>query len=348
MKKIAIDCRMINSSGIGTYLKGILPYLLGTNNKFLIIGNKEELQKFLKYENVEFQECNIKIFSIKELINFPIEQINKCDIFYTPNFNIPLGIKIPIYLTIHDIIFLDMPELTSKIGYYLRKFYYKLAYSKATKIFTVSNFSKKRIQYFLGTQKEIIVTYNGISDYILKDSNENYIKKDYLIFVGNIKKHKGLKILLKAFELLKRDGSNLKLMIVGNQKNFRTKDKEVINLLENQKLNKDIIFTGYVENNELKKLIAEAKILIQPSLYEGFGIPPLEALALGTNAIVSDIEVFKEIYSDLPVTFFRVNDEIDLKEKITNESDIQKKFKEFFNEYTYKQCGEVIKNYLLR
>ena len=340
MKKIAIDCRMINSSGIGTYLKGILPYLLESNNKFLIIGNKEELQEFLKYKNVEFQECNIKIFSIKELINFPIEQINKCDIFYTPNFNIPLGIKIPIYLTIHDIIFLDMPELTSKIGYYLRKFYYKLAYSKATKIFTVSNFSKKRIQYFLGTQKEIIVTYNGISDYILKDSNENYIKKDYLIFVGNIKKHKGLKTLLKAFELLKKDGSNLKLMIVGNQKNFRTKDKEVINLLENQNLNKDIIFTGYVKDEELKKLIAEAKILIQPSLYEGFGIPPLEALALGTNAIVSDIEVFKEIYNDLPVTFFRVNDEIDLKKKIQDMDKIN--LKETSIKYDYKNVYKKI------
>lgn len=168
-----------------------------------------------------------------------------------------------------------------------------------------------------------------------------------MIFVGNIKKHKGLKTLLKAFELLKRDGSNLKLIIVGNQKNFRTKDKEVINLLENQNLNKDIIFTGYVKDEELKKLIAEARILIQPSLYEGFGIPPLEALALGTNAIVSDIEIFKEIYSDLPVTFFKVNDEEDLKSKVQNMDKKRENLNIFFNRYNYKQCGQIIKDYLL-
>lgn len=97
----------------------------------------------------------------------------------------------------------------------------------------------------------------------------------------------------------------------------------------------------------MKKLIAEARILIQPSLYEGFGIPPLEALALGTNAIVSDIEIFKEIYSDLPVTFFKVNDEEDLKSKVQNMDKKRENLNIFFNRYNYKQCGQIIKDYLL-
>lgn len=316
MKKIAIDCRMINNSGIGTYLREILPYLLETRNQFLLIGNREKLKEFLEYKNAELLECDIKIFSFKELFCFPVKIINQCDIYYSPNFNIALGIKIPVYLTIHDVIFLDTPELTSKLGYIVRKFYYKLAYKKAKKIFTVSNFSKKRIEENLGKEKKIVVTYNGVSKYILWKNDEEYIKKDYIIFVGNIKKHKGLKILLEAFKLAKEEDKNLKLVIVGNQNNFRTKDKEIIELLEDKELNKDIIFTGYVNNKELKRLIAEARILVQPSLYEGFGIPPLEALALGTNVIVSDIEVFREVYRGNEVEFFEVNNISELYVKI--------------------------------
>lgn len=346
MKKIAIDCRMINNSGIGTYLREILPYLLETQNKFLLIGNKEKLKEFLKYENTEILECNIKIFSLQELFLFPIRKINQCDVYYSPNFNIALGIKIPIYLTIHDVIFLDMPELTSKLGYIIRKFYYKLAYKKSEKIFTVSNFSKKRIEEYLGKEKKIIVTYNGVSKYILEKPNEEYIKKDYIIFVGNIKKHKGLKTLLKAFELVKEWNKELKLVVVGNQSNFKTKDQEIIKVLENKKLNKDIIFTGYIDNKKLKKLIAEAKILIQPSLYEGFGIPPLEALVLGTNVIVSDIEVFKEIYNQNEVKYFKVNNVRSLANRILKTLNICPiEYKN--NKYSYLNVAKIIERKLI-
>jgi glycosyltransferase involved in cell wall biosynthesis len=243
-----------------------------------------------------------------------------------------------------------MPELTSKLGYIVRKFYYKLAYKKAKKIFTVSNFSKKRIEEHLGREKEIIVTYNGISKYILKKSDEKYIKKDYIIFVGNIKKHKGLKILLEAFKLVKKEDKKLKLVIVGNQNNFRTKDKEVIKLLEDKKLNKDIVFTGYVGNKELKKLIAEARILVQPSLYEGFGIPPLEALALGTNVIVSDIETFREIYIKRQVIFFKLNDKNNLSKKILNNYLVEQnklKNKKIIEKYSYFNVSQIIQGELL-
>lgn len=350
MKKIAIDCRMINNSGIGTYLREILPYLLETQNKFLLIGNKEKLKEFLKYENTELLECNTKIFSLRELFLFPIKRINQCDIYYSPNFNIALGIKIPKYLTIHDVIFLDMPELTSKLGYIIRKFYYKLAYKKSEKIFTVSNFSKKRIEEHLGKEKKIIVTYNGVSKYILEKTDENYTEKDYIIFVGNIKKHKGLKVLLEAFKLIKRINKTLKLVIVGNQNNFRTKDKEVIKLLEDKTLHKDIIFTGYIDNEELKKLIVEAKILIQPSLYEGFGIPPLEALALGTNILISDIEVFKELYSDVGDIFFKPNSKNELSDKILNVCSYkleEEQIKKILLRYSYLNVSRIIQGEIL-
>jgi glycosyltransferase involved in cell wall biosynthesis len=75
-------------------------------------------------------------------------------------------------------------------------------------------------------------------------------------------------------------------------------------------------FTGFVSNDRLKILLAEAALLVQPSLYEGFGYPPLEAMTVGTEALISDIPVFREIYGDFPVTFFKAGDSGDLKEKL--------------------------------
>lgn len=345
--KIAIDCRMYNSSGIGTYIREILPYIVEkTTNEFLLIGKKEELKEYEKCKNIKIQNCDVPIFSFKEIFLFPTKEINECDIFYTPNYNIPGNIKIPIYSTIHDIIFLDMPELTSKLGYIIRKIFYKRAYYLSKALFTVSNFSKKRIEFHLGNQKNIVVTYNGISKHILGDDGDIYEKKDYIIFVGNIKKHKGLKTLLLAYEEAKKEGLTSNLVIVGNQNNFKTKDEEVIKILEKSK-NQGIIFTGYVDNKELKKLIAEAKVLVQPSLYEGFGIPPLEALALGTPVILSDIETFKEIYGNSPkkeVLFFEVNNLKKLKRLLFIKQSL-KKHKTIL-EYDYKKCSKIIINKL--
>ncbi|WP_291941290.1 glycosyltransferase family 1 protein [Cetobacterium sp.] len=342
--KIAIDCRMYNSSGIGTYIREILPYMIETENEFLLIGKKSELEEYENLMNIEIQECDIPIFSPKEVFFFPIKKINKCDIFYTPNYNIPGGIKVPIYSTIHDVIFLDMPELTSKLGGLIRKIFYKRAYYLSKTIFTVSNFSKKRIEYHLGNKKDIVITYNGVSKHILEDDGAVYKKKDYIIFVGNIKKHKGLKTLLLAYKEAKKEGLTSGLVIVGNQNNFKTKDSEIIEILEKSE-DEGIIFTGYVNNKELKKLIAEAKVLVQPSLYEGFGIPPLEALVLGTSIVVSDIEVFKEIYNNLDIEFFEVNNWKKLKELLKMNERIKScsNLKNKQIRFTYKECSEKIK-----
>lgn len=344
--KIAIDCRMYNSSGIGTYIREILPYMIETKNEFLLIGKKHELKDYENIKNVNIQECDIPIFSPKEVFLFPITEINKCDIFYTPNYNIPGRIKIPIYSTIHDVIFLDMPELTSKLGYLIRKIFYKRAYYLSKTIFTVSNFSKNRIEHHLGENKNIVVTYNGISKYILEEDNIDYEKKDYIIFVGNIKKHKGLKTLLLAYKEAKKEGLTSNLVIVGNQNNFKTKDEEIIEILQKSK-SEGIIFTGYVDNKKLKKLIAEAKVLVQPSLYEGFGIPPLEAFELGTPVIVSNIEIFKEIYSDLDIDFFEANNFLDLKKKLKKIDDKVIKYKEYYIKFNYENCANKIKKEIL-
>ena len=316
---IAIDCRMINASGIGAYLNGCLPWFLQSDHFFILLGNPVLLQPYDSYTNVNVIECNIKPFSVKELFFFQkkiIRQINKADVYFSPFFNVP-NVNIPVFTAIHDIIFPDMPELTSGFGLFIRMRFFRRAYKKSKKIFTVSEFSKSRIEHHLGKEKQIIVTHSAIQqpflDFYKKASFMQ--KKETVVFVGNIKKHKGLAILLEAFHLAKKEGLPHTLILIGSKENFRSSDNTIF-----QKINalgaETVKFTGFVCEKELMEIIAEAALLVQPSLYEGFGLPPLEAMVLGTPALISDILVFKEIYNDFPVTFFKTGDAIDLKNKM--------------------------------
>lgn len=325
--KIAVDMRMSGKSGIGTFLDELIPYFKDSSNEFY------------------FSKPDVKTFSIKEMFFFPkdeLEKINACDAYFTPYCNIPGGIKVPVYSTIHDVVFLDVKGLAGKAGTAIRKFFYSHAVKKSKAVFTVSQFSKDRIISNLKCRKPIHVVYNGTPSYY-DNVVPCKVKENYMIFIGNIKRHKGLSVLLEAFEMLLQSRPEIKLMIVGSNENFRSKDDSIGSKIE--KINfhhKDAIqFTGFVENERLKELLTKAKLLVQPSLYEGFGIPPLQALKCGTNAVISDIPVFNEIYGQLPVTFFKNQDSSDLKEKIleTLDRDFCSNLSEI---YSYKKTAEAI------
>lgn len=345
--KIAIDCRMIGSGGIGSYLTALLPFFIN-NYECLLIGSKDKIESFVS-EKTTLLYCDITTFSIKESLFFPtkyLKEINKCDIYYTPYCNIPSGIKIPIYSTIHDVVFLDIPGLAGKLGTFIRKCFYQHAINVSKSIFTVSKFSEERIKYHLNIKnKPIVVTYNAVPDWFYDDVNKSIQKENFILFVGNIKQHKGLHYLLEALEIVLSSGLNTKLKIVGNAENFRTKDNSIWQEIEKLP-NNTIEFTGRISDSQLKKLYSSANLLIQPSLYEGFGMPPMEALICGTNVVISNIPVFTEIYKDFPVTFFNVKDSKDLAEKII--STYNKKSPESLPDiYSFEKTFNIIKNKLV-
>jgi len=317
---ISIDCRMYDASGIGVYLRGCLPFFLQSDNKFLLIVNSNQLNAFSSFNNAEIINCGVKTFSLKELFFFPLKilkKINKTDLYYSPFFNIPGGIKIPVYTTIHDIIFPDMPKLSSKIGLIARMWFFRRAYKISKKIFTVSLFSSSRIQHHLGTNKPVIVTHSAVQSKFLdyKTTNNNVKKKETIIFLGNIKKHKGLLLLLDAFIQAKKEGLTYKLIIIGTKENFRSSDNTILEKINNTE-DDSIIFSGYLSDEELMECLSSAALLVQPSLYEGFCLPPLEAMVLGTQVLISDIPVLHEIYDNYPVNFFEAGNSDDLKEKL--------------------------------
>ncbi len=359
--RIAIDCRMIGSGGIGSFISELIPYFL-EENECLLIGSHGQCAPFLRLANVEFCFCDIKPFSLKETFFFPqdvLEAIHHYDVYFTPYCNIPSGINLPIFSVIHDVVFLDVKGLTSMLGKIGRKMFYKRAINYSNTIFTVSEFSKERIIHHLKCKKPLKIVYNSAPSYLKEPFEKKAEKKDQILFVGNIKKHKGLKILLDAFENARKTDENFKskLVIVGNAENFRTGDEETVERIkridssaDSQNISQNgseslVVFTGKISNDELKYLYAESKFLVQPSLYEGFGLPPLEALTVGTRAIISDIPVFKEIYEGLPVTFFKSESAGDLAEKMLAFKDepFTEKEKELISsKYSYKKSAEII------
>ena len=309
---------MLDSSGIGVYIRGNIPYFLQSPYTVVLLGDIKKLLPLIQgYHNAEVLDCGIKPFSVKELLFFPRkikQKINQTDLFFSPAFNIPGGIKVPVYTTIHDIIFPDMPELTSTIGLVIRMWFYRRAFRRSKKIFTVSEFSRSRIRYYSKNKVPVVVTYVALLPFFL-DPETAVRKKDIILFIGNIKKHKGLQNLLAAFSDAVAAGLPHKLIIVGNKDNFRSADRTSLALLAGFDPSR-VEFTGSVSNKKLKTLLSEAALLVQPSLYEGFCLPPLEAMACGTRALISDIPVLKEIYGAYPVTFFKAGNSGDLKEKL--------------------------------
>jgi glycosyltransferase involved in cell wall biosynthesis len=313
---------MINASGIGAYMRGCLPFFLQSGNYFLLLGNAAQLYSFSSFSsaNSEIIECKIKPFSLRELFFFPgemRERINKADYYFSPYFNIPGGIKIPVFTTIHDIIFPDMPGLVTRIGLAARMWFYRRAYRKTEKIFTVSEFSKSRIMHHLGKAKPVVVTYNSIQQnfFTYRTKAGSIPKERTIVFIGNLKKHKGLDLLVDAFIEAEKEGLRNKLIIIGSKDNFRSHHNSIVEKIDSAGSD-EIAVTGFISYERLMEYLASAALLVLPSLYEGFGLPPLEAMVLGTHALISDIPAFKEIYADYPVTFFRTGDAKDLKEKI--------------------------------
>jgi glycosyltransferase involved in cell wall biosynthesis len=317
--KITLDCRHINSSGgIGVYFRGLLPFFLASDASFILLGNEKIIRQTVRNSNAKILHCAIKPFSLRDTFAFPksiLKIINSGDIFYTPYFNIPSGITIPVYTTIHDIIFPDMPALVSKPGLWARMYFYQRAARLSKAIFTVSEFSKSRIKHFLGDSLNVINASNAVDAPSQIGFEKLPEKKKNILFIGNIKKHKGLNILLDAFLQCKKEGLDYELVIIGSRNNFRSGDKKTSERLDNLE-GRGVNFSGYISDAEKWKMLAESALLVQPSLYEGFGYPPLEAMLMGTQALISDISIFKEVYADFPVRFFRAEDSQDLHDKL--------------------------------
>lgn len=310
-KRILIDARMHDMSGIGTYTRHLIEEWMGEEDlEISLLGNKEELSN--NYPDLRIYNFNEKIYSIKEQIKFPYKIAKEYDELFIPHYNIPIFYKGNLTSTIHDLIHIRFPEYFSKLAVIYAKGMLYLNMKKCQKVITVSNFSKEDIIKEFGEKyrDKIDVRYNKVDEIykkiedntLLENARDKYsISKDkkILLYVGNKKPHKNLKRLIEAFGMLEKK-EEYRLVLTGEGFENYTELEEIASELN---LNKYIIHTGKVPIGDLVLLYNIADLFVFPSLYEGFGIPPLEALACGTPVVCSTAASIPEVIGEKGVYF---------------------------------------------
>ncbi|MBN1116688.1 MAG: glycosyltransferase family 4 protein [Bacteroidales bacterium] len=235
----------------------------------------------------------------------PVLKKYNADLFFSPDGWLSLRTNVPSLPVIHDLNFFHNPQWIewAPLKYY--NYFFPKFIKKAERIATVSEFSKRDIiSRFDINEHKIDVVYNGISDGFkpLSDLEKNKVKnkytagKDFFLFVGLVHPRKNLSRVIESYSLFRRSAdTNTKLLIVGSTK-YMTKD--VSDAYNKSKYKNDILFAGRIPDSELKKLTASALAQVYASLFEGFGIPILEAMACHTPVITSNVSSMPEVGGD--------------------------------------------------
>jgi glycosyltransferase involved in cell wall biosynthesis len=195
--------------------------------------------------------------------------------------------------TIFDIAFIRHPEWFSKKYYYFYKTLLPWSIKYSLAIITISNYSKNEINEFLHLPMDRMhVAYCSVPEIFRNETNITKSGKPYVLSVSSIDPRKNFKNLILAFNRLERE--DLDLIIIGSELSV-FKKQDLKNVIHS---NKHIYFTGYLSDDELAQKYKNAMLFVYPSLYEGFGIPPLEAMAFGCPTIVSNTTSLPEVCGD--------------------------------------------------
>jgi glycosyltransferase involved in cell wall biosynthesis len=317
---LTIDARMIYASGIGTYIRNLVPRIVSglPDTDITIIGNKADLAELKWGENprVSIKDCQAPIYSIQEQWAMWRAIPKATKLLWVPHYPIPIMYSGKLVVTVHDLFHLANSKIVRGLD---KKLYSRTMFcavsQKADAVLCPSEFTKSEYMRLLGWPRQpLTVIPNGIDHSTFYQENPEPAKFSvpYFICVGNVKPHKNLGTLLKAFSTIK-DTIDHRLVIVGKQSGFITGDNSVIKAAES--LGDRAIFTGHISDELLRQFISGATALVFPSLYEGFGLPVIEAMACGCPVIASSIPPVMEVGRDAAVYFDSLNAE-ELAEKM--------------------------------
>lgn len=367
--KIAIDASRANcikKTGVEKYAFDLISSIinLSDNKDEFILYLKDKPNKDWNFENNKNKNVFFKnlFWPPKFLwshlrLGFSLI-FNKYDITFIPAHVIPIFHKKPIITTIHDISFKRYPQSYSKFQNFYQDIAVKLALNNACKIIVPSNFVKKDLQMFYGAnENQIKVIYHGIknnenkiniNEFIKGEQKKNLlqkykIKKDFILFIGRIETKKNLCNLIEAFNIYKENGGICELVLAGsNGYGF----DEIKNYALKSKFKDEIIFTGWVEQDEINYLLHCSSIFAYIGFSEGFGFPILEAFLANIPVVTSKIGASSEIAGDcaLLVDPFCPKEIAESFGKIINDSffteNIKLKAKERAKIFTLELCAQ--------
>ncbi|WP_446898269.1 glycosyltransferase family 4 protein [Clostridium sp. LBM24168] len=311
--KIAIDARGINwykGTGIGTYTDRILTYMVKKHpeNFYHIYWSGNKYNNFNR-ENTKIIMASKRQHRFFEQYYFP-QNLKKeaIDLYHIPQNGIGISENIDCkkVITIHDLIPYILPETVGR-GY-LSKFLKEMPkiINIADAIITVSECSKKDILKFFPIDKNKIFViplaadkkYRPLDKEMCKDKikSEYNIDKPFILYIGGFSSRKNVSSLIKAFSKVHKNLDNdYNLVIVGSNKDELGKLKY---LCSNLSIAKNIKFTGFVRDSMMPIFYNASDLFVYPSLYEGFGLPPLEAMSCGTPVVTSDVSSIPEVTKD--------------------------------------------------
>lgn len=319
MKKVLINGLLLNKefAGVQYSIEYLLQELSQLYNPALYIeillskaytgslsGNK-----FFRLKTIEFNTQNrFKRIYFENILLPKYFKENNFDLYHSPGHILPYFTSIPCIVTIHDLIALDFPNLCQ----YETALYYNLflpkSIEKSIKILAVSNTIKKDIITKFPKIKEnkIEVIHHGVHKRFRETTSSSGLESvrtkydlpsHFLLFVGNLEPKKNINKIIEAFIILKQNPEfNAKLVIVGKK---GWKYQSIFELIKKHDIQEDVHFCGYVNEEDLPFIYTLADIFLFPSLYEGFGLPVLEAMACGCPVIVSKLGALPEISGNI-------------------------------------------------
>lgn len=322
--KIAIDARFFGpqGKGLGRYTQKLVEELekIDTVNQYDILVNPDTGENYTP-ANPNFRKVVVDIpwYTVKEQREMPkVLNQGNYDLVHFLHFNVPVLYTKPYIVTIHDLILLEYPTRKAStkgwLIYQLKSLAYKQVIVRAIKasqkIIAISQFTEDSIKKFFHVPDEkFAMIYEGVDREKFQEEHKKPFnfekfgieKGRYLLYVGNVYPHKNIPFLLDAFKQWKRvsthpDAVAMKLVLVGKEDYFYKRTKEEV---KERDLQNDVVFTEFVPDEELLDLYQNCASYVFPSLYEGFGLPPMEALSMGAKVYLAHATCLPEIFGDI-------------------------------------------------
>lgn len=311
--KILLDTRKIQDYGIGAYIRNLFQGI-ADHPSFECQAIHLKGTEYLGLPRLSIIEATAKNYSVREHLEIPWKTRKLKDYgYFSPHYVYPLFISQKLFVTVHDLIHFKFPHMfkpTVKVE--AGKFFMRQVRRKADIVFTVSQTTKNDLlELFRFDESRIKVIPNGVGEsFFQRKTCPSSFSFPYVLYTGNLKPHKNLPVLIDAFSLIKDRFPDLRLVLAGV-----LPDRALRQRLARLGITDRVMTMGYMAQKKLIEYIDGAEFFVFPSLYEGFGFPPLEAMARKKAVISSPGGSLKEVLGD-GVLYFSPDSPEELAEKM--------------------------------